>query len=387
MIEPEFPEDDEMPVVGAKGPVDFKPRLVETVPLSPAENAALDIKAIWQNRAQTSKGYPFKTFDEMSGETAAKDWLIKGVLAKGETSAWIAPPGGMKSALLAQASICVAGGIDWQGERNKGAAGVVYFALERADLVEKRIKAHCLRLGLKSLPIAVVAATFDLIKPDSVKRVITTIQEAETVFGTDVGLVIFDTFAKLIAAGGGDENQAKDQGAVFANVQRIKNASGAHVAIIGHTGKDVQKGARGSNAILGDVDVMVEISGDIVRTATVTKANDMPEGPLFSFKSDLHEFGTDEDGDLITVNVVSEEIISSQVAAKPGEPRLSVNQRVMFRLLHEAGPAGLTVEAWNEQARALDIGKTRKAILWECRAALKDKGLVREYNGQWTVTQ
>ena len=59
----------------------------------------------------------------------------------------------------------------------------------------------------------------------------------------------------------------------------------------------------------------------------------------------------------------------------------------MFRLLHEAGSAGLTVEAWNEQARALDIGKTRKAILWECRAALKDKGLVREYNGQWMVTQ
>jgi hypothetical protein len=47
-------------------------------------------------------------------------------------------------------------------------------------------------------------------------------------------------------------------------------------------------GARGSNAILGDVDVMVEISGDIIRTATVTKANDMPEGPLFSFKSDIH---------------------------------------------------------------------------------------------------
>ena len=226
-----------------------------------------------------SKGYPFKTFDEMFGETAAKNWLIKGVLAKGETSAWIAPPGGMKSALLAQASICVGSGLDWQGKRNKGAAGVVYFALERADLVEKRIKAHCLRLGLKSLPIAVVAVTFDLIKPKSVKRVITTIQEAETVFGVGVGLVIFDTFAKLIAAGGGDENQAKDQGAVFANVQRIKNAIGAHVAIIGHTGKDVQKGARGSNAILGDVDIMIEISGDIVRTATITKANDMPEGP------------------------------------------------------------------------------------------------------------
>src|SRR6476660_9879235 len=142
--------------------------------LTPEENKILDIKMLQKERRKSSAGYPFKTFDEMALDTAAKNWLIKGVLAKGETSAWIAPPGGMKSALLAQASICVAGGLDWQGKRSKSTAGVVYFALERADLVEKRIKAHCLRLGLKSLPIAVVAVTFDLIRPDSVKRVIAT---------------------------------------------------------------------------------------------------------------------------------------------------------------------------------------------------------------------
>jgi AAA domain len=291
----------------------------------------------------------------------------------------------MKSALLAQASICVAGGLDWQGKRNKGAAGVVYFALERADLVEKRIKAHCLRLGLTSLPIAVVAATFDLIKPDSVKRVITTIQEAEAVFGTGVGLVIFDTFAKLIAAGGGDENQAKDQGAVFANVQRIKNATGTHVAIIGHTGKDVQKGARGSNAILGDVDIMVEISGDIVRTATVTKANDMPEGPLFSFKSDLHEFGTDEDGDPITVNVVSDDAVAVQSAPKSREPKLTPNERTLLAMLHREGSAGLTLEEWNAEARDAGIGVKRKATLTDIHNALLDKKLVRNYGDRWHV--
>jgi hypothetical protein len=167
--------------------------------MTPDENKILDIKTLQIDRRRNSAGYPFKTFEEMACDTPAKNWLIKGVLARGETSAWIAPPGGMKSALLAQAAVCVAAGLDWQGNRNKGAAGVVYFALERADLVEKRIRAHCLRLGLKSVPIAVVPVTFDLIKPDSVKRVITTIKEAETVFGTSVGLCIFDTFAKLIA--------------------------------------------------------------------------------------------------------------------------------------------------------------------------------------------
>jgi AAA domain len=45
---PEFPEDEEVRPAKAKGPVDL--RLVETVPLSPAENAALDIKVIQKDR-------------------------------------------------------------------------------------------------------------------------------------------------------------------------------------------------------------------------------------------------------------------------------------------------------------------------------------------------
>src|SRR5260370_5095335 len=151
----------------------------------------------------------------------------------------------------------------------------------------------------------------ELAKADALKKVIMTIREAEAAVGVPIGLVIIDTFAKLIAAGGGDENSAKDQGAVFDNVQRVKNATDTHVALIGHTGKDESRGARGSNAILGDVDLMVTISGDLIRTATVTKANDAPEGPLFSFKSEVHEFGTDEDGDPITVNVVSSEAVDA----------------------------------------------------------------------------
>ena len=55
----------------------------------------------------------------------------------------------MKSALMAQASISVAAGMDWHGKRNKGAAGVVYFALERADLVKRRLFAHKMVLQIE----------------------------------------------------------------------------------------------------------------------------------------------------------------------------------------------------------------------------------------------
>jgi hypothetical protein len=56
----------------------------------------------------------------------------------------------------------------------------------------------------------------------------------------------------------------------------------------------------------------------------------------------------------------------------------------MLRLLHEADNAGLSVEEWS--ARAHEIGITTKQRLYELRMALKDKGLVREYAGQWFVS-
>jgi hypothetical protein len=222
-----------------------------------------------------------------------------------------------------------------------------------------------------------------MVDPKNSKRIIATVKEAEDTLGVQIGLAVFDTFAKLIAAAGGNENDAKDQGMVFANLQRVKNATGAHLAIIGHTGKDVTRGMRGSNAALGDVDLMAEISGDIIRTATVTKANDAPEGPLFSFKSEVHEFGTDEDGDPVTVNVVGSEAVT-ETEMKRSEPKLAgQNQKLLFRILHDAGPEGLMLEEWNNLAR--DAGVTRKATLTEARYALIDKKMVRESAGRWKV--
>jgi hypothetical protein len=346
--------------------------------MTPYENKILDLDVQRRDRNQIAKGFRFKLLQETAIDPAAKRHIIKGVFARGETSAWIGPPGSLKSALMASASLAVASGSDWFGKRCKERCGVIYFALERADLVERRLQAGAENLGL---PIAIVRDVIDLLNGNSVSKVVTTIREAEEAFGHSAGLLVFDTFAKLIAAGGGDEDKARDQGKVFANIQRIKNATACHAAIVGHTGKDEKRGSRGSNAIDGDVDMMVMILGDATKTATVIKANDAPEGPLFSFRSETHDFGRDEDGDPITVNIVSPVEVSSQLETRPTEPKLSTNQRVMFRLLVDAGSSGLTVEAWNELARQQGI--TTKQRHYEVRTSLKDKGLVREYGGHW----
>ncbi|WNV10178.1 AAA family ATPase [Tardiphaga sp. 709] len=360
-------------------------------------NDQLDAIAIRRDRY--GPGMPFETLDELARDTVItpKPWIMKGIIARGETSAWVAPPGGLKSALMAELAICTAWGDDWHGFKHKSIWNVVYFALERADLVRRRLRAHVGewskanggRLPEDMPSITVVPGTLDLMDPASVNKVLQTIKNSEYVMGHVTGLVIFDTFAKLIAAGGGDEDKAKDQGRVFTNIQRIKDALGKigaapHVALVGHTGKDVERGARGSNALYGDVDMLVTIAGDDVKTATVVKANDMAEGPVFSFKSRLFEFGTDDDGDPITVNIVEPAEQSSQVATK-AKDRLTANERTMFGILHDAGAIGLSTEDWNEKARALDIGTKRKATLHDIKQALKGKGMIRQLGERWTV--
>ena len=407
MIEPEFPEPE--PVTAPFDAVEaarLKALARDRLGLDPvAENNALDLKTIERDERRerlSSLKMPHRAalrlepLEDISLEDDCdKAHIIKGIFAWGETSAWIAPPGGMKSALLASAAISVALNQPWFGRRAPGnPVGVVYFALERADLVKRRLIAHRRKLGLAEshpLPIIVQSGMLDMMNPATVPLVVEAVQRAEIYFSHlpechCAGLLIFDTFAKMIAAGGGDENSAKDQGRVFANLQRIKDELGSpHVALIGHTGKDEARGARGSNALYGDVDVLVTIGGDTVKTATVTKANDIPDGPLFSFASEIVEFGTDHDGDPVTVNIVSASEVSAQSALKPQEAKLTETQEAMYRLLRDAGASGLSTEDWNAKGRGIGIGVSRKATLHNTKAQLRDKGLVREYAGIWKV--
>src|SRR5262245_9733958 len=77
------------------------------------------------------------TFFDDCTEYVSKRWLIKGVIAFGETSRWIAPPGRGKSAVQSDICVHLGAGINWRGYRTKGRFGTVYFAFERPDLVKR----------------------------------------------------------------------------------------------------------------------------------------------------------------------------------------------------------------------------------------------------------
>ena len=343
----------------------------------------------------SSRALPLTFFDALSEKPTPKQWLIKDVIARDEMSSWIAPPGKGKSALLTDIAIHIAAGLDWRGYRTRNRAGVVYFALERADLVRRRLIAHKLRDGHSDLPIAVAGQVIDMLNRGCVHIIADTIKEAEQHFGLEVGLAIFDTYSKGIAAGGGDEDKAKDQNVVQANLRRVfDRGHHIHIAGVGHTGKDESRGERGSNARLADVDLQVQISGDAIRTATVIKANDQPEGVMTGFQLEPFDFGPDEDGDPFRTFILSPELFAGS-ADKQGRQKPTDRQRLALRALAEVTlsrgreppgeyhlPAGIKVveaEAWREEllrGNVIDRSGNPWARFKELRNALTTRGMI-----------
>ena len=288
------------------------------------------------SQTQPSRGIRLEHYENF-GTTVAKNWITKNVIAAGETSSWIGPPGAGKSALITDLAIHIASGTDWRGYRSKEKCGVVYFALERGELVKRRLIAHAARtFGFPiKLPFSIARQVINLLKPTCVAEIVATIRDAEQHHGCKVGVIVIDTYAKAIAAGGGDENSAKDQNMTLANLRRIQEMTGVHVAIIGHTGKDEAKGARGSNAFVGDIDMMVQFSGEKdARVADIIVNKDGAEGLLTRYKLEIVVLGTDDDGDEITTAIISTDKLDS--AKEVSRAELTKSQRKAMEMLERA---------------------------------------------------
>jgi hypothetical protein len=66
------------------------------------------------------------------------------------------------------------------------------------------------------------------------------------------GMIVIDTLNRHF--GPGDENSSQDMTRFVQAIDAIRHATRAHICIVHHSGKDAEKGARGSSALLGAVD-------------------------------------------------------------------------------------------------------------------------------------
>lgn len=316
----------------------------------------------------------FKLYSELEA-ISTKKWLVKDLLGEGEASALYGMPGCGKSALAEDMGLHIAAGLPWHGRPVKCGA-VLYVALERRLLVERRAIAFRERHSHANLPFAVMGGVHDFRQPQTADILAQIVKEVETSTGRGVVLITIDTISRALA--GGDENSSKDMGAIVATTARLQEATKAHVQWLHHVPIDSGERLRGHSSLLGALDctINVEKSGSGPRTATVIKVNDAEEGQRVAFTLESVTIGPETTAPVV---VPAEQ----EQRAAAGEPRLTPNQRVMYLILRRSMPDGLSVDDWNERARVEGIGVKRRSTLLEIRDTLETRRLVREFNGIW----
>jgi hypothetical protein len=247
--------------------------------------------------------------------------LVKGVLSKGSCSLWYGDTGTGKSFLALDLGLHVALCRDWFGRRVAQAL-VVYIATEAGGSMRRRIVAFFQHHGVspEDVPFALIASPVNLLdaSPD-LPALIHEIKGARAKFPDLPPLIIIDTLSRALA--GGNENMPDDMGAFIRHVDGLRNVTGAHVAIVHHSGKTPSQGARGHSLLRAAVDTEIEISrpeGSKQSVALVTKQRDEDTGASVAFRLHVVDLGYDDEGDPIASCVVEQiDGAAPQVPMKP----------------------------------------------------------------------
>ncbi|HAU9720402.1 TPA: AAA family ATPase [Escherichia coli] len=239
------------------------------------------------------------------GFDAQQSYVIKGLIPAESLCSTYGASGSYKSFLAISWSCHVATGMAWGGRRvSKGA--VIYIAGEGSMGVKRRVKAWEITHDKVVTDLCIVNAPVFPASPDYVEQVIRTAGLVKSRTGENVRLIVIDTLARCF--GGNDENDSRDMGAFIQGCDAIKQATGATVLVVHHSGKDETKGARGSSAFRAALDAEYRISREnsevtaLVAACTKMKDAEEPKESAYDLKS--VEVFTDIDGEEIVSMVV-----------------------------------------------------------------------------------
>lgn len=286
-----------------------------------------------QPRTADRTALPLVYFDAIERSLDVRDF-VQGLLVEQSSAVLYGESNSGKTFFATALALCVAAGVPFFGRRVEQ-GGVLYLALEGGQGFRNRIAAWRERYDALTAPVHFVAvpSQVNLLHPDAdTPRVIAAAIEAAAHMGAPIKLIVVDTLARAMA--GGNENAPEDMGALVMNMDRIREATGATVLFIHHSGKDAAKGARGHSSLRAaiDTEIEVEASEGPVRRATVVKQRDMRKGDVFGFELEVVDLGPNRHDEPVTTCLVRE---TDGVAAKVKRETLSGRARLALDVLHE----------------------------------------------------
>lgn len=294
------------------------------------------------------------------------DWLVEHLIPRPSLTFLYGAPKSGKSFAALDLAACVATGRPWgtsQTERGR----VLYVLGEGAAGTGKRLDAWSLyHAEVDSLADLVwLPEPVNLTDSDKLDSQVDSLVALCRDLG--VSLIVLDTLARCTV--GADENSARDMGLVVEALDRLKDSTGAAVLVVHHTGKDKSKGMRGSSALLGAADVVVEVTGSEGRvTLRVDQAKDFPNGREW-------QFGSEQVGDSLVL------VEGATTTAPVSEAQV---QHLVEVLRSSATAEGLSNTTWRELAELAD------STFYRHKKSAVERGLVRnvgtDRQPRWVTT-
>lgn len=217
-------------------------------------------------------------FDQMD-DMPPPSWLVDDLIVDDGLSVIYGDPGAGKSFIALDLALRLAHGMDWHG-RGTMQTGVLYIAGEGARGLAGRIKGWRKKHGMEGVdaPFLLLPVAVELLDEGQRAKLLRTIDAAIERAGFRIGLVSVDTVSRSL--GGADENGQEAMGSFVKACDAIRRHAGGSLLGVHHSGKDKDRGMRGSSVLLGACDAVIRLTkSDAMVTLKIEKQKDAEQGP------------------------------------------------------------------------------------------------------------
>lgn len=177
---------------------------------------------------------------------ANQKWLLDGIIPADAFGILYGPSGSYKSFIALDIAAAISTGQSWHGVDVDGCGPVLYVAAEGSMGLQERAVAWSKHYKRAYGPLAILPVAIMLDDPIMTQIFVEAAMKAQEKLGSPFKLVIIDTLARSF---NGDENSSQDAGAFINSCYAWRAKLGdCSVMVITHSGKQLDRGIRGSSA-------------------------------------------------------------------------------------------------------------------------------------------
>jgi AAA domain/Bifunctional DNA primase/polymerase, N-terminal len=238
------------------------------------------------------KGYRLRDLERLP----VPKWLVKNHIATQSLGCIFGPSGEGKTFYALNMALAVAHGSPFLGLYPTLKTPVMYLSAEGNSTIQYRLKAW-MQMNKQPYPedMVIVPFQFDLCDSGEIADIMTIIEKD---LRKKPGLIFVDTVARYF--GGNDENKTQDMNRFVNVLDKLRVKTDSTVMVNHHTGWAELKRERGSNALRGACDTIINIKKDPDFQVSCCKQKEADPFKTYSLRANVLTVGEDDDGSPIT---------------------------------------------------------------------------------------